>query len=109
VIQQRLVVDRASWFTSSYVVAETHALFLARLGIRQALAFLDRLGRSGVDVVRVTAEDDERAIAILRQYDDKDFSLTDATSFAIMERLGIRHAFTFDRHFAQYGLETLSA
>ena len=37
------------------------------------------------------------------KYQDKDFSLTDAISFAVMERLQITQAFTFDRHFAQYG------
>ena len=30
-----------------------------------------------------------------------------ATSFSVMERLGIQHAFTFDRNFAQYGWTVL--
>jgi len=34
-------------------------------------------------------------------------SLVDFSSFEIMRRLGIRSAFTFDRHFRQYGFETL--
>ena len=55
-----------------------------------------------------TALDEARAKAIVRQYDDKDFSLTDASSFAIMERTGIQHAFTFDRHFAQYAFTVLT-
>jgi len=36
-------------------------------------------------------------------------SLTDAASFAVMERLRLPAAFTFDRHFAQYGFTVLVA
>lgn len=38
-----------------------------------------------------------------QSHDDKDFSFTDALSFAVMERLRIRTAFSLDRHFAQFG------
>lgn len=106
-IQQRLIADRSAWFTSNFIVAEAHALFLTRLGIRPAMQFLDRLELSSVTVIRVTPGDEARAKAIVRQYDDKDFSLTDASSFAIMERTGMQHAFTFDRHFEQFGLSVL--
>lgn len=34
-------------------------------------------------------------------------SLTDATSFVVMERLEIAQAFTFDRNFRQYGIPPL--
>ena len=52
---------------------------------------------------RVAVEDEERAWSILQTYSDKDFSYTDATSFAVMEKLGIEAAFVFDEHFRQYG------
>ena len=65
--------------------------------------------RANTRVITVNARDLRRAYAIVRQYDDKDFSLTDATSFAIMERLQLRYAFTFDRNFAQYGLSIVAA
>ena len=58
------------------------------------------------DIAQEEAADDEvRARDILRRYDDKSFSYVDATSFSLMERLGIRQAFSFDPHFEQYGLE----
>lgn len=52
---------------------------------------------------RVTVEDEYKAVEILKAFKDKDFSYTDATSFAVMERLGIKTAFAFDDHFTQYG------
>ena len=84
-------------------MAETHALLLTRLGRATALAFLEGIERSRFTIVRVSATDERVARDILGRYDDKDFSLTDATSFAAMDRLSIAAAFAFDRHFAQYG------
>lgn len=43
-----------------------------------------------------------------QSYTDKDFSFADAISFVVMERLGITRAFTFDRHFEQYGFTVLT-
>jgi predicted nucleic acid-binding protein len=96
-------------FTTNFVVAEAHALFLIRLNRSRATEFLRQIHQSSTTIIRVRADDEERARAIIFQYDDKDFSLTDATSFVIMERLRIPYVFTFDRHFAQYGLTVLSA
>jgi len=40
---------------------------------------------------------------------DKDYSLCDALSFVVMERLGISEAIAFDRHFREYGRFTILA
>lgn len=100
---------RRSFITSNFVVAETHALMLRRAGREPAFQFLQGILSSATVIERVTEDDEERTLAILMQYDDKDFSYTDATSFAVMERLNIDTAFAFDRHFAQYGFRTLTA
>jgi predicted nucleic acid-binding protein len=102
-IQRRLVRERWTVFTSNFVVAELHALLLKRLGREVAARFLDVLDRGSTEVVRISADDEERAREILRRYTDKDFTFTDDTSFAVMERLRIPYAFTFDRHFEQFG------
>ena len=107
-ISNRLILESWRLFTTSFVLAETHALLLNRLSQHIATRFLRDMEQSPTTVVWVTPRDVQRAKAIIYQYDDKDFSLTDATSFAVMERIRLPSAFTFDRHFAQYGLTVLS-
>lgn len=85
---------------TNFIVAETHALILARLGYGPARLWLKGLRWP---VERVRAEDEERARGIIFAYEDKTFSYTDATTFAVMERTGTRVAFAFDRHFLQFG------
>lgn len=108
-IQNRLIVEGWRLFTTSFVLAETHALLLNRLSQYIATRFLRDLEQGTTTLVWVTRADVQRAKAIIYQYDDKDFSLTDATSFVVMERLRIPYAFTFDHHFTQYCLTVLTA
>jgi predicted nucleic acid-binding protein len=95
-------------YTTNLVVAETHALVLARRGRLGAWRVLERIDRSTTTVIHPTEDDELRTRLILVTYDDKSFTLTDAISFAVIERLGLSAAFTFDRHFAQYGLAILT-
>jgi len=43
------------------------------------------------------------ALELLTTHADKDWSVTDCSSFVIMRSLGVSDAFTFDRDFAQAG------
>lgn len=109
-VLDRLSSERWRLYTTNFVVAETHALVLARQGRWLASRVLHEIDSStGLRIIRVSEADELHAREIIDQYDDKAFTLTDATSFAVMERLGIRHAFTFDRHFSQYGFVLLAA
>lgn len=103
----QLTAERWQAHTTNFVIAEAHALFLALSGRADAAAFLRQMVQGPATVVRAGAADESRARAIIFQYTDKDFSLTDAISFAVMERLGIGVAFSFDRDFAQYGFRML--
>lgn len=89
---------------TNFVVAEIHALLLSRLGHATARHWL--LSQIW-PIERVTADDESRAREIIGQYRDKTFSYTDASSFAVMERLRVVVAFGFDPHFEQYGIELL--
>jgi predicted nucleic acid-binding protein len=61
----------------------------------------------GTLIVRAEATDEVAARSIIYRHADKDFSLTGAISFAIMARLGLSQAFTFDKHFERYGWRVL--
>ena len=91
---------RARLLLTNFLVGEIYALLLSRLGGDVARRWLET---NDVAVEGVTEEDELRAKTILLRYTDKDFSYVDATSFAVMERLGLQTAFTCDEHFVQYG------
>jgi predicted nucleic acid-binding protein len=103
----QLAVERWRLFTTNFIVAEAHALILGRLGYYHATQFLRQFEAGATTVLRVTQADEERARRVIYQYHDKRFSMTDATSFVIMERHRIGVAFTFDHNFVQYGHQTL--
>jgi uncharacterized protein len=102
-IARRLAEERWRLYTTNLVVAETHGLVLARVNRDTALHVLHEILTSSAAILRIGPPDEMTALRILERYDDKDFSLTDATSFVAMQRRGIGYAFAFDRHFQQYG------
>jgi len=94
----------AGLFTSDLVLAETFSNLQYHLGGGPARTFCRSIlsGESGVELAFPTRDDLLSAQRILAKYHDQKFSLVDAVSFVLMENLGIREAFTFDRHFAVY-------
>jgi predicted nucleic acid-binding protein len=103
----RLGREERPLFTSNFIVAETHALVLTRLGRYIAVQALALIDESATTVIRVKKRDEDRGREIIATHTDKDYSYTDATSFAVMERLRIGEAFTFDPRFAQFGFAVL--
>lgn len=90
--------------TSNYIFDEILTLVKLRMGYHVARNLGQKLWSQEVaGLVRLTKEDESTAWEIFVQYEDKGFSFTDCTSFAIMERLRIDTAFAFDVHFVQYG------
>jgi len=103
--------DRERWqlITTNAVVYETHALLLtrARQGRTLGLEFLEAMGNTRCRIERIRKEDESRAIVLLRGHRDKGYSFCDALSFTVMERVRVKEAIAFDRHFREYGLLTI--
>jgi predicted nucleic acid-binding protein len=104
-IAHRIALERRPSFITNYIEVEAHALLLRKLGRTLAREWL-LTGR--LPVIRVLPTEEDRAREIVARHSDKDWSLCDAISFAVLDTRGIRRAFTFDRHFFQYrGIEVL--
>lgn len=56
-------------------------------------------------LVRVDDSSFDESWSFFRE--NKQYSFTDCTSFNIMRRLGITHAFTFDKHFKSVGFQII--
>lgn len=88
--------------TTDHVLAETWALLQRRIHHKAAERFWEGM-RSGIAAIEpVGLADLETAWQIGLSFPDQDFSLVDRTSFAVMRRLGIERAASFDNHFAVF-------
>lgn len=88
--------------TSDHALVETWLLLRHRLGRDATERFWGGL-KSGVAAIEPVSEADlEVAWAVGDAFPDQDFSIVDRTSFAVMERLGLRRVATFDDDFAIY-------
>jgi len=89
--------------TTNYVADEIITLTKNRLGYKTSVEVGQMLWNEEVAIlIHVTSNDEKKAWEIFVRHQDKGFSFTDCTSFAIMERLEIIEAFAFDDHFSQY-------
>ena len=76
-----------------------------RVSKKKAIELYEAYTKSKFVVIeKETEEDWEKAWSIFLKYDNQDgMDLVDCLSFAIMERLGLKKAFTFDKDFETYG------
>jgi predicted nucleic acid-binding protein len=88
--------------TSDHVLLETWLLLRHRISREAAERFWEAIGGGAATLEMVTGSDLQAAWAAGRDFPDQDFSLTDRTSFAVMERLGVHRAASFDADFSVY-------
>lgn len=93
--------------TTNYVLLESVTIIRRRLGLPSAIRFSNAVrGGKEVGLFWIEPVHHHEAIDLMASRTDKEWSVTDCSSFVLMRSLGIRDAFTFDRDFSQAGFST---
>jgi predicted nucleic acid-binding protein len=97
---RRIGSEKRPSFITNYVKAGAHALLVRKLGRTIARHWLLT---GGLPVLPAFPGEEQRAKDILARHSDKDWTLCDAISFALLDARHVTRVFTFDHHFRQYG------
>ncbi len=92
--------------TTNFILDETFTLIRKRQGISRVMELRDVIAKFGrqLQIERVTVADEENIWKWFTRDIDK-LSYTDCTSFAVMNRLGLKKVATFDEDFAKVGFD----
>jgi predicted nucleic acid-binding protein len=97
---------RKSLVTSNFVFDELITLCRYRLGHSLATKAGRILLESGAaEIIRITPADEQEAWALFLDREDKEYSFTDCTSFALMRRLRLDRVIAVDEDFAREGFD----
>lgn len=102
----RQLVDETKYdlVTTDFVIDELLTLMSVR-GNRAAAIRIGHLLWAGrlAEIHWLGQQDVLEAWRIFSEFDDKQWSFTDCTSYAVMQTLGITEALALDDHFRQFG------
>jgi predicted nucleic acid-binding protein len=101
---EHLLTKGTRFVTTNFVIVETINA-LSKVEFRKTVVeFVDKLQKSpSVEIVKITDEIYDRAWELYKQRKDKNWGITDCTSFEVMRIFNIKKAFTNDKHFEQAG------
>jgi uncharacterized protein len=99
---RKILSESIGLVTSDHVLVETWLLLKSRFHRTAADTFSQRMMGGWCRIEIATYEDLKAAEIIRTVFADQAFSLVDRTSFAIMARLGIARAASFDADFLVY-------
>ncbi|MBX3290334.1 MAG: type II toxin-antitoxin system VapC family toxin [Acidobacteria bacterium] len=102
--------DNVRLITTNYVIAELVPLLTSVLKIPRPriIEFINSIkGSAHFEIVHIDGDLDTLAWKHLEARSDKNWSLVDASSFVLMQELGMTEAMTTDHHFEQAGFVRL--
>jgi len=107
-LYQQLKIQKISLITSEYILLE-FADGLSRLRYRHlAINFLKAIEKDkDFVIIRTSMKIMQQASQLYQERTDKEWGLTDCTSFVIMKNLDLYESLTTDQHFRQAGFRAL--
>jgi len=106
--RSKLLKAKSKCYVTDYVIVEV-ANSLSRSPWRSAAIQLITSIHSSetIEIIRIDQDMYDEAWNLYTSRKDKEWGLTDCTSFVVMNRYAIRDAFTNDHHFKQAGFNLL--
>ena len=105
-VNRQLELGHVQFIITDYILVEVCNSLAKRKKL--AMKTIEYLQTSeDIKILKITDSIFSKAIDIYKQYFDKDWGLTDITSFVVMQHEGINEAFTGDHHFSQFGFQVL--
>jgi uncharacterized protein len=100
----RLLQQRTLLITTEFVLLEVADALSVSCFRQQAAGFIYDCWQSSIlEVIQGSHALFAKGLSLFEQRADKDWGLTDCTSFIVMQERRIREALTSDRHFEQAG------
>lgn len=104
-ILRKLEREEVQLITNNFILDETITLIRIKCGVERVRDFREAVANLGkLRIIRVTVVDEEKAWDWFWN-DWSKLSFTDCVSFALMKRLNLSKAATFDDHFSRAGFE----
>lgn len=107
-LEHGLNAERRQLVTSEFVLTEIADGLSAMRFREQATQVIDALTRNRhATIVAASSALYEAGLQLFRRRQDKEWGLTDCTSFVIMDQQNLRSVLTTDEHFRQAGFQAL--
>ena len=101
-----LLLEKVQFYTTDYILAEV-GNGLAK-NKKLALKTLKNLQENeDTEIIKITNALLTKTLELYEKYSDKEWGLTDVSSFTVMNEFKIDEAFTDDKHFQQFGFKIL--
>lgn len=106
--RDNLMKQNSKFVVTDYVIAEIGNC-LSRLNFRKAgIKLIENIRESeDIEIIKIDNEIFEKAWTLYSSCKDKEWGLTDCTSFIVMNEWDITEAFSADHHFKQAGFRIL--